>query len=431
MLITFDLRNPKIVMSSAIVIEGLSKTYVIDHKANKRPESLRASLAAMVRGFVKSEPKGRDTRETLWALRDVSFAINEGEVFGIIGKNGAGKSTLLKILARITEPTSGAVSIRGRVGALLEVGTGFHAELTGRENIYLNGTLLGLRKRQIDKLFDSIVAFAETEKFLDTPVKRYSSGMYVRLAFAVAAHLEPDVLIVDEVLAVGDVNFQKKCISRMNSVAREGRTVIVVTHSMSVAESLTTRCAWLHNGEVRQLGKSSDVVASYNEDSEAQQLGISEGLHDYRLRRGSGEVRLKDVRVLDYAGNRERVFPRGETIRFAMELSVLRECRDVCLMIGFKVGIGGEMLVRTPLMRVSSDPLSVGTNLRMNLDIDSSALPAFKYDLYIWVGPGVEKNVSEFYDIADGLVPPIQIVEKTATGESSCTEVKAKFIRLD
>jgi len=418
-------------MSSAITIEGLSKSYVIDHKETRPPQSFRQSVVSKVRNLVRPESSKRITRETLWAIRDISFEINEGEVFGIIGKNGAGKSTLLKILARITEPTAGSATIRGRVGALLEVGTGFHAELTGRENIYLNGTLLGLRKGQIDKLFDSIVAFAETEKFLDTPVKRYSSGMYVRLAFAVAAHLEPDVLIVDEVLAVGDVNFQKKCISRMNSVAREGRTVIVVTHSMSVAESLTSRCAWLHNGQMRELGKSTDIVASYNALSQSQQLGITEGLHDYRLRRGSGEVRLKDVKVLDMAGNRERAFPRGEVIRFDIEMSVLQECHDLCFMIGFKVGIGGEILVQTPLIRVSSTPLAVGTDLRMHLDIDSKTIPAFQYDLYIWLGPGVEKNVSEFYDIADGLVPPIQIVEKAKAGETSHTELPVEFTRLD
>jgi lipopolysaccharide transport system ATP-binding protein len=200
---------------------------------------------------------------TIWALKDVSFEIKRGEVVGIIGRNGAGKSTLLKILSRITEPTEGYAEIHGRVGSLLEVGTGFHPELTGRENIYLNGAILGMRKAEIEQKFDEIVAFAEVEKFIDTPVKHYSSGMYVRLAFAVAAHLEPEILLVDEVLSVGDLTFQKKCLGRMGDVAKRGRTVIFVSHQMNQIRRLCDKCMLVDGGQLKNLGNTAEVVSAY------------------------------------------------------------------------------------------------------------------------------------------------------------------------
>lgn len=205
-----------------------------------------------------------------WALRDVSFEVGQGEVVGVIGGNGAGKSTLLKLLTRITEPTSGSATIRGRVGSLLEVGTGFHPELTGRENIYMNGTILGMKKREIDAKFDEIVDFSGVEKFLDTPVKRYSSGMYVRLAFAVAAHLEPEVLLIDEVLAVGDADFQKKCLGKMGEISREGRTILFVSHNMAAVRDLCHRCVYLRGGKTVDIGITSEIVATYLEQSGSQ-----------------------------------------------------------------------------------------------------------------------------------------------------------------
>ena len=204
-----------------------------------------------------------DETDTLWALRDVSFEVNEGDVVGIIGRNGAGKSTLLKILSRITEPTSGRAVIRGRVSSLLEVGTGFHPELTGRENIYMNGTILGMRKKEIDRKFDEIVDFSGVEKFLDTPTKRYSSGMQVRLAFAVAAHLEPEILIVDEVLAVGDAAFQQRCIGKMQQVSQSGRTVVFVSHNLSAVNSLCNSCIYLLEGSVETIGETDSTIGEY------------------------------------------------------------------------------------------------------------------------------------------------------------------------
>ncbi|MGH7505242.1 MAG: ABC transporter ATP-binding protein [Longimicrobiales bacterium] len=243
----------------AVAVRGLGKSYRIRHDM-ERGRSMRESLMRRVR-----HPFGAQDVETFWALRDVSFDVRRGEILGIIGRNGAGKSTLLKILSRITYPTAGTVDLYGRTGSLLEVGTGFHRELTGRENVYLNGGILGMTRAEIDANFDEIVAFAGTERFLDTPVKRYSSGMYVRLAFAVAAHLRPDVLIVDEVLSVGDANFQKKCIGKMGDVASTGRTVIFVSHNMGAVVSLCERVVLLADGRVVADGEPESVVARYLE----------------------------------------------------------------------------------------------------------------------------------------------------------------------
>ncbi|MEQ1527386.1 MAG: ABC transporter ATP-binding protein [Gallionella sp.] len=240
-------------------------------------------------------PVDDPTHEEFWALNDVSFDIKQGDRVGIIGRNGAGKSTLLKILSRITEPTSGKISIKGRVASLLEVGTGFHPELSGRENIYLNGAILGMSKAEIKKKFDEIVAFAEVERFLDTPVKRYSSGMYVRLAFAVAAHLEPEILIVDEVLAVGDAQFQKKCMGKMEEVGQEGRTVLFVSHNMVALKSLCEKAVWLNAGRVVETGRAHDVVSNYLQKD--VQVNMRQVWSDQESAPGNKSVRLRSAKI--------------------------------------------------------------------------------------------------------------------------------------
>jgi lipopolysaccharide transport system ATP-binding protein len=260
-------------MSDVVIkVDNLGKTYIIGHQAeNGRYVALRDVLMQNARGLwhkTKDLLQGKpiiqgDILEEVWALKDVSFEIQRGEAVGIIGRNGAGKSTLLKVLSRITEPSAGRVTIKGRVASLLEVGTGFHPELTGRENIYLNGAILGMTRQEIKRKYDEIVAFAEVEKFLDTPVKRYSSGMYVRLAFAVAAHLEPEILVVDEVLAVGDSEFQKKCLGKMGDVAKEGRTVLFVSHNMTAIQNLSGRAIWIDQGRINEDGLSGNVVSDY------------------------------------------------------------------------------------------------------------------------------------------------------------------------
>ena len=249
--------------SAVISVEGLSKRYRIGHQLAGQ-ETFREMLGRKARGLLgggRGELAGAE--EDFWALKDVSFEVRQGEALGVIGRNGAGKSTLLKVLSRITPPTEGRVTLRGKVASLLEVGTGFHPELTGRENIFLNGAILGMSRYDIAQRFDEIVDFAEVERFLDTPVKRYSSGMYVRLAFAVASHMEPEILVIDEVLAVGDLVFQKKCLGKMQNVARSGRTVLFVSHNMQTVSGLTDRCLLLENGQVAAQGPTEEVIQRY------------------------------------------------------------------------------------------------------------------------------------------------------------------------
>jgi len=262
----------------ALSIQNLSKSFRIAHRRGGLSgyRTLHDELVTLPRRLInRLRSNGTSTSETFWALKDVSFDVNRGEALGIIGSNGAGKSTLLKILNRITEPTRGGVDVYGRVGALLEVGTGFHPELTGRENIFLNGAILGMTRAEIKRKFDEIVAFTEVEKFLDTPVKRYSSGMYVRLAFAVAAHLDPEILLIDEVLAVGDAEFQKKCLEKMENVSgKEGRTVIFVSHDMDAICHLCSRCVLLRHGEIVKTGTTTDVVGAYLGGEQVQASAI-------------------------------------------------------------------------------------------------------------------------------------------------------------
>jgi lipopolysaccharide transport system ATP-binding protein len=289
-------------MTTVISVENLSKAYRLGQIGTGTFTYDLALWWARLRGkpnplmrIGETDQSNRDG-ETLWALKDVSFTVEQGEVLGIIGRNGAGKSTLLKILSRVTAPTSGRIKVKGRVASLLEVGTGFHPELTGRENIYLNGALLGMSRREIDRKFDEIVDFAEVEKFIETPVKRYSSGMYVRLAFAVAAHLEPEILVVDEVLAVGDLEFQKKCLGKMGKVAESGRTVLFVSHNMVAVQELCERCLWLHSGQQRSIGKALDIIHAYSGQllNQAQSAALSEKMY-----RGDGKIKLVSYQVLN------------------------------------------------------------------------------------------------------------------------------------
>lgn len=285
----------------AIRVDGLSKLYRIGGK-QQRYKTLRDTLTGVASAplNVLKRPKvKRPSGSNFWALKNISFQINRGEVVGIVGRNGAGKSTLLKILSRITDPTEGEAEIRGRVGSLLEVGTGFHNELTGRENIYLNGAILGMKRGEIQKKFDEIVVFAEVEKFIDTPVKHYSSGMYLRLAFSVAAHLEPEILLVDEVLAVGDAAFQEKCLGKMSNVAREGRTVLFVSHNMTAILQLASRCVMLEGGAVSIDDSAERVVERYVH----VQRGGNSSLNSRHDRLGDGVVRIEDLRFIDRHGN--------------------------------------------------------------------------------------------------------------------------------
>jgi lipopolysaccharide transport system ATP-binding protein len=314
-------------MPPAIRIDHLGKEYRIGGKP-ERYRSLRDSVVKSAKApfqRVASVLRGRSSvlsANTFWALHDVTFEVQPGEVVGIIGRNGAGKSTLLKILSRITEPTTGYADIFGRVGSLLEVGTGFHPELTGRENIYLNGAILGMPRREIDRKFDEIVAFSEIEKFIDTMVKHYSSGMYMRLAFAVAAHLEPDILLVDEVLAVGDLEFQRKCLGKMEDVSRLGRTVVFVSHNMSAVTRLCSRAVLLDQGRVVATGPTPAVVAEYvfkGYGTRAERRWVDETTAP-----GDETIRLLSVRAHDQAGVVQESFDIRQPIGIAIEYQVTK-----------------------------------------------------------------------------------------------------------
>jgi lipopolysaccharide transport system ATP-binding protein len=314
-----------------IKAENLGKKYTIGHQSeNGRYLALRDVLVQNARSLwykTKDLVQGKpilqgDTLEDVWALKDVSFEIRRGEAVGIIGRNGAGKSTLLKVLSRITEPSAGRVTIKGRVASLLEVGTGFHPELTGRENIYLNGAILGMHRAEIKRKFDEIVAFAEIEKFLDTPVKRYSSGMYVRLAFAVAAHLEPEILLVDEVLAVGDASFQKKCLGKMGEVAKTGRTVLFVSHNMQAIRQLCQRTILLEQGRLAMEGLPSDVVARYLLGSDI--VGDPSGISYRATTPSESDVWIETVRVFNGNGTPVSQIGRDDKLRVAIFIIVKR-----------------------------------------------------------------------------------------------------------
>lgn len=304
-------------MSTAVEVSALSKRYDIGDQNSD--DTLRDKIAAAPRALLnlgrRAEPR------SIWALRDVSFEVPEGQALGVIGSNGSGKSTLLKVLSRITEPTSGRARVRGRVGALLEVGTGFHPELTGRENIFANGAILGMKHVEIQHKFDAIVDFAGVEQFIDTPVKRYSSGMRLRLAFSVAAHLDPEILIIDEVLAVGDAQFQKRCLGRMNAVTKEGRTILFVSHQLEMVSGLCDRAIWLNKGQLVADGKPADVIRDYI--SSASKDIASTAFADRTDRAGQGPVRITDIELIANDGTKTRELLLGQpfTIRLAYEIT--------------------------------------------------------------------------------------------------------------
>ncbi len=348
-------------MDYAILAEGLGKQYFIGKQ--QRYRTLRESLTEMafspfrrIGSLLRGQATGAaDLHESFWALRDVSFSIPQGAVVGIIGRNGAGKSTLLKVLSRITEPTTGVARIRGRVGSLLEVGTGFHPELTGRENIFLNGAILGMHKSEIIAKFDEIVGFAELERFVDTPVKHYSSGMYLRLAFAVAAHLEPEILLVDEVLAVGDAAFQKKCLGKMGEVAGQGRTVLLVSHNLGAISHLCPTTLMLEGGRLEAYGPTDEVVSSYMARISNQ---LTQPLGERRDRRGKGPMRFESLRLLLPDGS-----PAGS----------LRSGEAAVFEIGFR-SVNGEPLTKVMIQIHITDPIG---NLLFTLSTHFTELEKF------------------------------------------------------
>ena len=389
------------VTDAVIRVENLGKKYQIRANRDARYVALRDVLAdgarSLWRRLLRKPGNGtRRTHEDVWALNDASFAVESGECVGIIGRNGAGKSTLLKLLSRITEPTTGRFRLRGRVASLLEVGTGFHPELTGRENIYLNGAILGMGKREIKKKFDRIVDFAETAKFLDTPVKYYSSGMYVRLAFAVAAHLDPEILIVDEVLAVGDYAFQKKCLGRMSEVAHDNRTVLFVSHNLNALRSLCSRGIVLEAGRV-VLDAPIDRAAEYYLASRPGVYHVGEKNLRNRMERATGAARFEEVRARDATGQERWTFRSGETLFLSVAVKVLEPVRNMGLYVAIKSGGTRETL--TTIKEVLSEKeVPAGSQFTVTVTLPDICLRPGDYSLYIWLG---DKECSNNYDVID------------------------------
>jgi lipopolysaccharide transport system ATP-binding protein len=392
----------------AIRVDGLSKLYRIGAIQN-RHDTLRDHLAESFKSLLRRNgrrlalsalPSG-PSDNTIWALKDISFAVNRGEVVGIIGRNGAGKSTLLKILSRITEPTTGFAEIHGRVGSLLEVGTGFHAELTGRENIYLNGAILGMKKAEIERKFDEIVAFAEVEKFIDTPVKHYSSGMYLRLAFAVAAHLEPEILIVDEVLAVGDLSFQKKCLGKMGDVARRGRTVLFVSHNMTAIKSLCDRAILLDAGRVVGDGNVDEVVDTYLlPETDMVKTGVIPANAE---RVSTGDARLRFVQLANISDKPVAQLYYGQSFRVTLVFDVLRDIRDIFIEVNLGTPDGVDIVFATTLAAGRS-PMDLMTGrYEVHADFDIVLLPG-RYSIGVGIHHSGGKTVDFVRRVLDFMV---------------------------
>jgi len=380
------------VTEPAISLESVGKRYRLgvgygaaEGMLSKRLEhALRAPMRRLGGRSAKSSPD--PAAEDFWALRDVSFEVEPGAVLGLIGGNGAGKSTLLKLLANITLPTTGKITVRGQVGTLLEVGTGFHPELTGRENVYLNGAVLGMRRSEVAERFDQIVEFSGISEFLDTPVKRYSSGMHVRLGFAVAAHLEPEVLLVDEVLAVGDTEFQRKCLGRIDDVARAGRTVVFVSHNLSAVQRLCDRTVWLDEGTVVEDGPTQAVVASYLKRIGPRQVGGEADVSEAQARVGTGEARLTHVVLRGHGDSPTEQLHLGEPLSLAMTFEVGKPIEAVNVEVGISAPDGTRVVTAlssddgTPLLS-----LEPGTHL-IRADLELTLLPG-DYTIDVGIHP--------------------------------------------
>jgi lipopolysaccharide transport system ATP-binding protein len=387
----------------AVSVEGLGKRYRIAHQQDRYgrlTESLAGALRAPI-DLVRGKP--RETTEWIWALRNVSFELRQGDVVGVIGRNGAGKTTLLKVLSRITEPSAGSATLRGRVGSLLEVGTGFHPELTGRENVFMSGAVLGMGRAEIARKFDEIVEFAGIEQFLDTPVKRYSSGMQVRLGFAVAAHLETEILIVDEVLAVGDAEFQRKCLSKMGSVSREGRTVLFVSHNMAAVEALCLSGILLDRGGVVTAGTAGEVVADYLRRSEA---GRPDALTDRSDRQGSGQLRVQAI---------EANLRTGSASELRLRYEAQSALRNVAVSLGLFTTRGeGVLFLANEVSGDVLEEIPAGGTLVCRFEVGSLLPGQYSLNVYCtvngvvadWIVDAVTIDVSEGDFYGTGRLPP-------------------------
>ena len=387
---------------TVIRAEHLGKRYMIGHRVRSRTarDAMAGAASRFIRALQFGNAEATQAEDTLWALNDVSFEVAAGEVVGIIGRNGAGKSTLLKVLSQITEPTTGFVDVTGRIGSLLEVGTGFHEDLSGRENTYLNGAILGMNKAEIDRKFDEIVAFAEIDRFIDTPVKHYSSGMYMRLAFAVAAHLETEILVVDEVLAVGDVHFQKKCLGKMDDIARHGRTVLFISHNMEAIQRLCTRGLLMDRGCLTMSGPIAEVVAQYRT---VEQSMVEVGRFNTRSRSGTGWARVSDVRLEDDRGQAVRGVPPENDLVFRLDLQLAHASSSGASLRGLVVELvicsdQGQPLLSLMNVDDGGVELPSATTCTVTARLPGPTFIPGRYRLNVFVGIPYLEHVDEIPD---------------------------------
>jgi lipopolysaccharide transport system ATP-binding protein len=413
-------------MPPAIRIVQLGKRYCLGEQQRTGYSTLRESLAGWARGALRRlhQPAVEENQE-FWALRDIDLEIDHGEVVGLVGRNGAGKSTLLKILSRIVKPTTGRAELRGRVGSLLEVGTGFHPELTGRENIFLNGAILGMSRREITRKFDEIIAFAEVERFLDTPVKRYSSGMYVRLAFAVAAHLEPEILIVDEVLAVGDQRFQKKCLGKMNEVSRHGRTVLFVSHNIAALVNLCSRAVLIDHGRIIADGEPRSVTAQYL-SAESRATHGERHLADLPRKRG-GPTLIHKVRLVNAAGEVTSRIPCGEALTVEMELRLPQTLNEPVFCVGFDNHWGHRVCTVASFLAPGELPAAQGF-CRVRCRIGELALVPGTYTLTLNAGTSYQPLVDHLENVVALEVLPADFF---GTGRMVTAQLGETLVRSD
>lgn len=396
-------------MSNTVIrVENLSKQYRLGtigtgslaHDINRWLHGLRGKEDPYLTIGDENDRTVKGNSEYIWALKDINFTVKHGEVLGIIGRNGAGKSTLLKILSRTTAPTTGQVKIKGRVASLLEVGTGFHPELTGRENVFLNGAIMGMTKAEIKRKFEEIVDFSGVERYIDTPVKRYSSGMYVRLAFAVAAHLDPEILIVDEVLAVGDADFQKKCLGKMKDVStKEGRTVLFVSHNMTAVRELCDNAMILNNGKLTQPGETAKLIVQYIQTMQAVDLSSDELEKDEVLRRGNGGARFTRVNGFD------KIFDYEEDILIDIQIKTKSNINETSFTCILKNQLNNELITTLPMSNIECN----NNTASFKIFIPAKQLRPGTYPVYLWLGPDSET----LYDVLDGLFHLKIATEKT------------------
>ena len=379
---------------------GLVGTGTLSHDLNRWWHQIRGKENPYLKIGEANDRSTKGNSDYVWALNDINFEVERGEVLGIIGKNGAGKSTLLKLLSKVTAPTTGSIKYNGKIASLLEVGTGFHPDLTGRENIYLNGAILGMTKKEITAQIDEIIDFSGVERYIDTPVKRYSSGMYVRLAFAVAAHLESDILIVDEVLSVGDAEFQKKCMGKMNDISKgQGRTVLFVSHNLVAVRQLCSRSIWLENGKIHKQGNTSMIVKDYL----AQPLKLNSSvnfLNDLTVRRGNGEIRFTDIEI----NNGDNIIDPQREINVNVTASVKEEINELYFLMSVRGNEIYDPITSTGLVLISNKILNVGKTVQFQFIIKPNTFRTGLFPLYFWLGKKSELAQDNYpYDLVDCL----------------------------